>query len=196
MNRKISEEIRLQILHFLKQGLRSQVIASRLHLCRSTVIQWQHVFDRGDFRWLNSAHRASVSPERPLQAVRMFKQLGSYGAAARECGLRSLDVFRYVKNMAKYSILLLPRGRGSASMKTVMKSRSRAKKISSLTQQLRQHIAAGYPLPSLVDSPAPTGAPFIVVLEHLANECSKIRLSASESKLCSSGTKADTASEE
>ena len=50
MNSKISEKIRLQILHFLEQGLRSQVIASRLHLCRSTVIQWQHAFDRGDFR--------------------------------------------------------------------------------------------------------------------------------------------------
>lgn len=238
MNRKISEEIRLQILHFLEQGLRSEAIASRLHLHRSTVIQWQYAFDRGDFRWLNSAHRASVSRERALQAVRMFEQLGSYGATARECGLRPSDVFRYVKNMAKYGIPLLPRGRGSASMKTDMKSRSRAKsltkkpktlksaerliseqrimiesllesidkhlggeigaqkKISSLTQQLRQHIAAGYPLPSLVDSPAPTGAPFIVVLEHLASECSKIRLSASESELCSSGTKVDTASGE
>ena len=101
MNRKISEEIRLQILHFLKQGLRSQVIASRLHLCRSTVIQWQHVFDRGDFRWLNSAHRASVSPERPLQAVRMFKQLGSYGAAARECGLKILGCLSVCQKYGK-----------------------------------------------------------------------------------------------
>lgn len=240
MNRKISEEIRLQILHFLEQGLRSEAIASRLHLHRSTVMQWQYAFDRGDFRWLDPAYRASVVPQKALLAVRMFEQFGSYAAAARECGLRPSDVFRYVKNMAKYGIPLLPRGRGSASMKTDMKSRSRAKslvstkkpktlksaerliaeqrimiesllesidkhlggeigaqkKISSLTQQLRQHIAAGYPLPSLVDSPAPTGAPFIVVLEHLANECSKIRLSASESKLCSSGTKADTASGE
>lgn len=70
------------------------------------------------------------------------------------------------------------------------------KKISSLTQQLRQHIAEGYPLPSLVDSPAPTGAPFIVVLEHLANECLKIRLSANASEHCTSSTKADTASGE
>ena len=138
MNRKISEEIRLQILHFLEQGLRSQSIASRLHLCRSTVIQWQYAFDRGDFRWLNSAieHR-SVERERALQAVRMFEQLGSYGAAARECGLRSSDVFRYVKNMAKYGIPLLPRGRGSASVKTDMKSRSRAKSLTKKPKTLK-----------------------------------------------------------
>lgn len=240
MNRKITEEIRLQVLHFLEQGLRSEAIASRLQLLRSTVQQWQYAFDRGDFQWLNPAYRASVTPARALQAVRTFEQLGSYGAAARECGLRPSDVFRYVKNMAKYGIPLLPRGHGSTLMETEMKSRSRAKslvsskkpktlksaerliteqrimiesllesidkhlggeigaqkKISLLTQQLRQHIAEGYPLPSLVDSPAPTGAPFIVVLEHLAGECSKIRLSASESELCRSSTKVDTASGE
>lgn len=59
----------------------------------------------------------------------MFEQLGSYGAAARECGLRSSDIFRYVKNMAKYGIPLLPRGRDSASMKTDMKFRSHAKSL-------------------------------------------------------------------
>ena len=45
------------------------------------------------------------------------------------------------------------------------------KKISSLTMRFRQHIATGYPLPNLADSPIPDGAPFIDVLETLANEC-------------------------
>lgn len=240
MNRKISTEIRLQVLRFLEQGLRSTAIASRLQLLRCTVQQWQYAFDRGDLGWLDPAYRASADSGRALEAVRAFEILGSYSAAGRACGLRPSDVFRYVKNMAKYGIPLLPRGRSSAPMRMDMKSRSRtkslistkktenaqiggtpdraaadhdrkssridgqaswrrkrrSKKISSLTQQLRQHIAEGYPLPSLVDSPAPTGAPFIVVLEHLANECLKIRLSANASEHCTSSTKADTASGE
>ena len=240
MNRKISTEIRLQVLRFLEQGLRSTAIASRLQLLRCTVQQWQYAFDRGDLGWLDPAYRASADSGRALEAVRAFEILGSYSAAGRACGLRPSDVFRYVKNMAKYGIPLLPRGRSSAPMRMDMKSRSRTKslistkkpktlksaerliaqqrimiesllesmdkhlggesgdqkKISSLTQQLRQHIAEGYPLPSLVDSPAPTGAPFIVVLEHLANECLKIRLSANASEHCTSSTKADTASGE
>ena len=68
------------------------------------------------------------------------------------------------------------------------------KKISSLTKQLRQHIAAGYPLPNLADSPIPAGAPFIVVLETLANECRRIRNSLIESESSKSTTKDDTAS--
>ena len=70
------------------------------------------------------------------------------------------------------------------------------KKISSLTMQLRQHIAAGYPLPDLADSPIPAGAPFIVVLETLANECRKIRNSWIESEFSKSITKDDTVSDE
>ena len=62
--------------------------------------------------------------------------------------------------------------------------------------QLRQHIAEGYPLPNLADSPIPAGAPFIVVLETLANECRKIRNSWIESELSKSITKGDTASVE
>lgn len=62
--------------------------------------------------------------------------------------------------------------------------------------QLRQHIAAGYPLPDFADSPIPAGAPFIVVLETLANECRKIRNSWIESEFSKSITKDDTVSDE
>jgi hypothetical protein len=66
------------------------------------------------------------------------------------------------------------------------------KKISFLTQQLQEHLAQGYPLPNFAEKPIPAGVPITAVLEFLANECLKIRLSMNASRLSKSTTKADT----
>ena len=225
MGKKISAEIRHQVLLLLQQGARSWTIATRLGLARSWVKRCQYCFDRGDLTWLDPTYRLSATPELALRAVQEYEICYSYTQAARVCNISAADVRRYVQNMAKFGVPLLPRGRPSASTKLAMKTASCAKvpvpvkkpktlksaermleeqrivlesllesmnkhlggtdgskkKISSLTKQLRQHIAAGYPLPNLADSPIPAGAPFIVVLETLANECRRIRNSLIES---------------
>ena len=238
MGKKISAEIRHQVLLLLQQGARSWTIATRLGLARSWVKRCQYCFDRGDLTWLDPTYRLSATPELALRAVQEYEICYSYTQAARVCNISAADVRRYVQNMAKFGVPLLPRGRPSASTKLAMKTASCAKvpvpvkkpktlksaermleeqrivlesllesmnkhlggtdgskkKISSLTKQLRQHIAAGYPLPNLADSPIPAGAPFIVVLETLANECRRIRNSLIESEFSKSTTKDDTAS--
>lgn len=70
------------------------------------------------------------------------------------------------------------------------------KKISVLSQQLRKHMAEGYPLPNLADLSIPQGAPITVVLEVLARECAQIRNSVIASKLCPDNTKDATESAE
>lgn len=238
MGKKISAEIRHQVLLLLQQGARSWTIATRLGLARSWVKRCQYCFDRGDLTWLDPTYRLSATPELALRAVQEYEICYSYTQAARVCNISAADVRRYVQNMAKFGVPLSPRGRPSASTKLAMKTASCAKvpvpakkpktlksaermleeqrivlesllesmnkhlggtdgskkKISSLTKQLRQHIAAGYPLPNLADSPIPAGAPFIVVLETLANECRRIRNSLIESEFSKSTTKDDTAS--
>lgn len=240
MRKKISAEIRQQVLLLLRQGARSWTIANQLNLQRSWVKQCQYRFDIGDLTWLDPTYRSPVTPELALRAVREYELCHSYTQAARVCNISPSDVRRYVKNMAKWGVPLLPKGRPSASTRLAMKTASCAKvpvsvkkpktlksaermleeqrillesllesmnkhlggtdgskkKISLLTMQLRQHIAEGYPLPNLADSPIPAGAPFIVVLETLANECRKIRNSWIESELSKSTTKGDTASVE
>ena len=240
MSKKISAEIRHQVLLLLRQGARAQSIATQLRLTKSWVQQCQYRFDLGDLTWLDPTYRSLVTPELALRAVREYEICRNYAQAARVCNISRSDVYRYVQNMAKWGVPLLPRGRPSASTKLAMKTSSCAKipvpvkkpktlksaermleeqrivlesllesmnkhlggtegskkKISSLTMQLRQHIAAGYPLPDLADSPIPAGAPFIVVLETLANECRKIRNSWIESEFSKSTTKDDTVSDE
>lgn len=240
MSKKISAEIRHQVLLLLRQGARAQSIATQLRLTKSWVQQCQYRFDLGDLTWLDPTYRSLVTPELALRAVREYEICRNYAQAARVCNISRSDVYRYVQNMAKWGVPLLPRGRPSASTKLAMKTSSCAKipvpvkkpktlksaermleeqrivlesllesmnkhlggtegskkKISSLTMQLRQHIAAGYPLPDLADSPIPAGAPFIVVLETLANECRKIRNSWIESEFSKSITKDDTVSDE
>ena len=240
MSKKISAEIRHQVLLLLRQGARAQSIATQLRLTKSWVQQCQYRFDLGDLTWLDPTYRSLVTPELALRAVREYEICRNYAQAARVCNISRSDVYRYVQNMAKWGVPLLPRGRPSASTKLAMKTYSCAKipvpvkkpktlksaermleeqrivlesllesmnkhlggtegskkKISSLTMQLRQHIAAGYPLPDLADSPIPAGAPFIVVLETLANECRKIRNSWIESEFSKSTTKDDTGSDE
>lgn len=240
MSRKISAEIRHQVLLLLKQGARSRTIATQLKVSRSWATECQRRFDRGDLSWLDPAYRSLTSPELAMQAVREYVACRSYAEAARICNISSSAVYRYVQNMSKWGMPLLSAERSPSSTKLEMKSTVRAKallsikkpktlksaerliqeqrivlesllasidkhlggadgskkKISSLTKQLRQHIAAGYPLPNLADSPIPAGAPFIVVLETLASECRKIRDSEIESKLSKDSTKADTASGE
>lgn len=226
MSKKISAEIRQQVLQLLKRGARSSTIATQLRVSRSWAKQCQYRFDRGDLTWLDPTYCSSVTPELALRAVREYEICRNYSQVARVCNISPADVYHYVQNMAKWGVPLLPCGRPSASTKLAMKStfRSKAsvpakkpktlksaermleeqrivlesllesinkhlggsdgskKKISSLTMQLRQHIAAGYPLPNLADSPIPAGAPFIDVLEILANECRLIRSSLIESE--------------
>ena len=240
MSKKISAEIRHQVLLLLRQGARAQSIATQLRLTKSWVQQCQYRFDLGDLTWLDPTYRSLVTPELALRAVREYEICRNYAQAARVCNISRSDVYRYVQNMAKWGVPLLPCRQPSASTKLAMKTSSCAKipvpvkkpktlksaermleeqrivlesllesmnkhlggtegskkKISSLTMQLRQHIAAGYPLPDLADSPIPAGAPFIVVLETLANECRKIRNSWIESEFSKSTTKDDTVSDE
>ena len=52
MSKKISAEIRHQVLLLLRQGARAQSIATQLRLTKSWVQQCQYRFDLGDLTWL------------------------------------------------------------------------------------------------------------------------------------------------
>ena len=127
MGKKISAEIRHQVLLLLQQGARSRTIATRLGLARSWVKRCQYCFDRGDLTWLDPTYRLSATPELALRAVQEYEICYSYTQAARVCNISAADVRRYVQNMAKFGVPLLPRGRPSASTKLAMKTASCAK---------------------------------------------------------------------
>ena len=127
MSKKISAEIRHQVLLLLRQGARAQSIATQLRLTKSWVQQCQYRFDLGDLTWLDPTYRSLVAPELALRAVREYEICRNYAQAARVCNISPSDVYRYVQNMAKWGVPLLPRGRPSASTKLAMKTSSCAK---------------------------------------------------------------------
>ena len=127
MSKIISAEILYQVLLLLRQGARAQTIATQLRLTRSWVRQCQYRFDLGDLTWLDPSYRSLVTPELALRAVREYEICGNYTQAARVCNISPSDVYRYVRNMAKWGVPLLPRGRTSASTKLAMKTDSCAK---------------------------------------------------------------------
>ena len=86
--------------------------------------QCQYRFDLGDLTWLDPTHRSLVTPELALRAVREYEICRNYAQAARVCNISPSDVCRYVRNMAKRGVPLLPRGRPSASTKLAMKTAS------------------------------------------------------------------------
>ena len=53
MSKKLSAEIRYQVLLMLRQGARAQTIATQLRLTKSWVQQCQYRFDLGDLTWLD-----------------------------------------------------------------------------------------------------------------------------------------------
>lgn len=73
MSKKISAEIRHQVLLLLRQGARARTIATRLHLTKSWVQQCQYRFDLGDLIWRDPTHCALVTPELALRAVREYE---------------------------------------------------------------------------------------------------------------------------
>ena len=127
MSKKISAEIRHRVLLLLRQGARAQTIATQLRLTKSWGQQCQYRFDLGDLTWLDPSYRSLVTPELALRAVREYEICGNYTQAARVCNISPSDVYRYVRNMAKWGVPLLPRGRTSASTKLAMKTDSCAK---------------------------------------------------------------------
>lgn len=129
MRKKISAEIRHQVLLLLQQGVRSQSIAKQLCLTRSWVERCQYRFDHGDLTWLDPTYGSPVTPEQALRAVREYEICLSYTKVAQVCNISAADVRRYVQNMAKFGVPLLPRGRPSSSTKLAMESASLPKTI-------------------------------------------------------------------
>ena len=132
MSRKISAEIRHQVLLLLKQGARSRTIATQLKVSRSWATECQRRFDRGDLSWLDPAYRSLTSLELAMQAVREYVACRSYAEAARICNISSSAVYRYVQNMSKWGTPLLSAERPSSSTKLEMKSTVRAKALLSI----------------------------------------------------------------
>ena len=83
MSKKISAEIRHQVLLLLRQGARAQSIATQLRLTKSWVQQCQYRFDLGDLTWLDPTYRSLVTPELALRAVREYEICRNYAQAAR-----------------------------------------------------------------------------------------------------------------
>ena len=50
----ISLQTKKQVLSMFKQGYRSRKISESLHLDRSTVKEWQYLYDGGDTRWVTN----------------------------------------------------------------------------------------------------------------------------------------------
>ena len=107
MSKKISAEIRHQVLLVLRQGARAQSIATQLRLTKSWVQQCQYRFDLGDLTWLDPTYRSLVTPELALRAVREYEICRNYAQTARVCNISPSDVYRYVQNMAKWGVPLL-----------------------------------------------------------------------------------------
>ena len=78
MSKKISAEIRHQVLLLLRQGARAQSIATQLRLTKSWVQQCQYRFDLGDLTWLDPTYRSLVTPELALRAVREYEICRNY----------------------------------------------------------------------------------------------------------------------
>ena len=112
MAKAISNEIRKQALKLLKKGMRSQAVAQILAIDRTVVKEWQSAFDRGDYSWTTYVRRKN-SEAITLTAVNLYTELKSYHAVAHQLGGMSVStVRRYVLNVQKYGVPILPKGRG------------------------------------------------------------------------------------
>ena len=112
MAKAISNEIRKQALKLLKKGMRSQAVAQILAIDRTVVKEWQSAFDRGDYSWTTYVRR-KISEAIALTAVNLYTELKSYHAVAHQLGGMSVStVRRYVLNVQKYGVPILPKGRG------------------------------------------------------------------------------------
>ncbi len=65
MGKIISLATKKQVLKMFQQGLRSKKISNVLNLDRSTVKEWQYLFDGGDTRWVS---------ENPIERVYRFSE--------------------------------------------------------------------------------------------------------------------------
>ena len=92
--------------------MRSPTVARILGINRSVVEYWQSAFDRGDYSWTTYVWRKN-SEAIALTAVRLYTELKSYTAVAHQLGgMNAASVRRYVLNVERYGIPILPRGRG------------------------------------------------------------------------------------
>ena len=108
----LSNEIRKQALALLKRGMRSQAVARILGITRTVVEDWLSAFDRGDYSWTTYAWRKN-SEAIALTAVSLYTELKSYQAVAHQLGgMNASTVRRYVLNVEKYGVPILPKGRG------------------------------------------------------------------------------------
>ncbi len=108
-----SNEIRKQALELFKKGMRSRAVAQILAIDRTVVREWLSAFDRGDYSWTTYVRRKS-SEAIALTAVDLYTELKSYNAVARQLGgMKPSTVRRYVLNVEKYGIPILPQGRDS-----------------------------------------------------------------------------------
>ena len=112
MAKAISNEIRKQALELFKKGMRSRAVAQILAIDRTVVREWLSAFDRGDYSWTTYVRRKS-SEAIALTAVDLYTELKSYNAVARQLGGMKPTVRRYVLNVEKYGIPILPQGRDS-----------------------------------------------------------------------------------
>ena len=112
MAKATSNEIRKQALELFKKGMRSRAVAQILAIDRTVVREWLSAFDRGDYSWTTYVRRKS-SEAIALTAVDLYTELKSYNAVARQLGGMKPTVRRYVLNVEKYGIPILPQGRDS-----------------------------------------------------------------------------------
>lgn len=239
MFKKIDKVIKEKALQLFQQGYRSESIAKRVGVGRTTVKQWQARFDSGDLSWVTDTSYTKVAPEKAWLAVTMYTDYKSYSAVARALGLASSRVRQYVLNVNQYGCPILPQGRPCRKnvMKQLPKKRKSPrppslpkevkaahkiieeqrivleslleaideqlggasgskKKISFLTQQLKNHIVEGYLLPDLANLQIPPGAPITDILERLVNACWQIKSSGTASQLCKKNMKDVTAFDE
>ena len=113
MAKATSNEIRKQALELFKKGMRSRAVAQILAIDRTVVREWLSAFDRGDYSWTTYVRRKS-SEAIALTAVDLYTELKSYNAVARQLGgMKPSTVRRYVLNVEKYGIPILPQGRDS-----------------------------------------------------------------------------------
>lgn len=65
MGKIVPLETKKQVLKLFRQGLRSRKISEILNLDRSTVKEWQYLFDGGDSRWVT---------DKPIERVYRFTE--------------------------------------------------------------------------------------------------------------------------
>lgn len=113
--KRISTKTKLKVLKLLKQGFRSQYIANRLHMHRSTVEQWVYLFDGGNESWVyeSYSHRYSFMSEKEKQEIVgcvLDLEISKAGACTKYKISRNV-LNKWICNYNNHGITTLKKGR-------------------------------------------------------------------------------------